>query len=45
MLVCPAALAVDSYELITLNPHPAVKAFSLEIGEAAEHSQWFPGGA
>ena len=37
--------AVDSYELITLNPHPAVKAVSLEIGEAAEHSQWYPGGA
>ena len=41
----PSALAVDSYELITLNPHPAIKAVSLEIGEAAEHSQWFPGGA
>ena len=33
------------YELMTLNPHPAIKAAFLQIGQATEHKQWFPGGA
>ncbi len=40
-----SALAIDSYEVITLNPHPALKAVSLQFGEMTGHSQWFPGGA
>ena len=30
---------------MTLNPHPAIKAAFLQIGQATEHKQWFPGGA
>ena len=40
-----SALAINSYELITLNPHPAIKAASLQFGEMTGHQQWFPGGA
>jgi predicted acyl esterase len=40
----PSALAIDSYELLTINPHPAIKASFLQIGQSAEHKQWFPGG-
>lgn len=40
-----SALAIDSYEVITINPHPALKAVSLQFGEMTGHSQWFPGGA
>jgi hypothetical protein len=32
-------------ELITLNPHPGVRAASLQFGEMTGHDQWFPGGA
>ncbi len=41
----PSALAIDEYELMTLMPHPAIKAAFLQIGQATEHKQWFPGGA
>ena len=40
-----SALAIDSYELITMAPHPSVKAVSLQLGEMTGHQQWYPGGA